>query len=290
MTRVAAVLSQGASEATGQEPREALEEKRKPPQTHLTEPSRSERVLCVVPLNNIQRSHISQWLAPRSQESWVPRPALPVTLLFWLCLGHRTSVFLFPCYYSMWQRGGTPSMRHLPSLRRAAKDQLSSAPASEDRESIAPVSRREAACKSAWSTDPQELNPQGNSQPCPSVSFQPPRSALHRAAKGRGSGTWLRSAPECHITDASQTSKQRLSPTSISAAYPSARALLQPGGTPDLRRGLSPCCPPSTAHAFPRPPTPARFSSRRGENLPPLSERRGFREASDQFSAIPSQG
>lgn len=34
MTRVAAVLSQGASEATGQEPREALEEKQKPPRTH----------------------------------------------------------------------------------------------------------------------------------------------------------------------------------------------------------------------------------------------------------------
>lgn len=141
-----------------------------------------------------------------------PTASLASHLAFWLCLGHGISVFLFPCYYSKWQRGGTPSTRRLPSLRRAAKDQLSSAPASEDRESVAPVSRREAACKSAWSTDPQELNPQGNSQRCPSVSFQPPCSALHRAAKGRGSGTWLRAGPECHMMDASQTSKQRLSP------------------------------------------------------------------------------
>lgn len=85
-------------------------------------------------------------------------------------------MFLFPCCYSMWQSGGTPS-KTFGLFERAAKDQLSLELASKDRDSKMPVSSAEAACTSAWSTDPQELNPQGNGQCCPSIYFQPQCSA-----------------------------------------------------------------------------------------------------------------
>lgn len=134
-------------------------------------------MLCVVPLNNIQRSSIiRQCLPPRRQESWLPWPALPVPSLFWLCLGHMTSMFLFLCYYSMWQSRGTPS-KTCALFERAAKDQLSLALVSNCRDSKTPVSSGQAACRSAWSTDAQELNPQGNSHSCSSIYFQPQCSA-----------------------------------------------------------------------------------------------------------------
>jgi len=70
---------------------------------------------------------------------------------------------------------------------------------------------------------------------------------------------------------------------SISAAYSSARALLQPGGMPELCWGLSPCTLHDPACALPGPPTPTRFSSRRERTFAlcvkeGASERRHSRE------------
>lgn len=115
---VTAVLSQGASEAIGKESRKAPEEKQEPPQTHQIEPSRSKRVICVVPLNSIQRSNRSQWLAPRSPGSH----GQPCQSPCFLALPKPQDL----CISAAWllqQRGRTPSTRRLP-LKRAERNQL----------------------------------------------------------------------------------------------------------------------------------------------------------------------
>lgn len=137
---------------------------------------------------------------PASQEAGVlaamASPASPFA--FWLCLGHMTSVFVFPCYYSMRQSRGTPS-KACVLFGRAAKDQPSLALASDDRDGKMPASSTQAACRSAWSTDPQESNPQGDSHCCSSIYFQPQCSAstgpLCRVVKGRDLGICLYMVP-----------------------------------------------------------------------------------------------
>lgn len=214
-------------------------------------------------------------------------PASPFA--FWFCLGCMTCMFLFPCYYSMWQSRGTPS-KTFAFFERAAKDQLSLALATKDRECKMPTKSTEVACRSAWSTDPQELNPQGNGHCCPSIIyFQPQRSPspepLCWEMRGRDLGiclTW-------HL-DINWTQAKHLRYTWVPLAWPTPCQYLSsyPSARPycswwsPICWGLSPCTFFTIAHALQGPPMSARLSSHRGETLPPLCKRKGFIKASQQ--------
>lgn len=213
-------------------------------------------------------------------------PASPFA--FWFCLGRMTCMFLFPCYYSMWQSRSTPS-KTFAFFERAAKEQLSLALACKDREYKMPMKSTEAACRSAWSTDPQELNPQGNSHCCPPIiHFQPQCSSSTEpvcwVVRDRDLGiclTW-----HLDIMDTSQTSKVHLSPMAwptpcqYLSSHPSARPSCS--WWSPICWGLSPCTFFTIAHALHGPPMSARLSSHRGETLAPLCKRKGFRKASQQ--------
>lgn len=136
-------------------------------------------------------------------------------LAFWLCPGHRTSVFLFPCYYGMWKRGMTPSTGCLPPSRRPA--QLGTGQRRQG-EHNAYVRYRGRLPKSlehrSWGSKSQ--GKQGVLPICflpATLQCSASMGLLCQVVKSRGSGVSLRTiVPEHHIMDVSQAPKQRLSP------------------------------------------------------------------------------
>lgn len=97
---------------------------------------------------------------------------------FWLCLGHRTSVFLFPCYYSYVAKG-RDSFHRTSALFENSSKGATQLGTGQRRQGEHNASVTYIGClQKCLEHRPSGIKSPGSSQCCPSVSSQPPRRAL----------------------------------------------------------------------------------------------------------------